>query len=229
MVSDFFQLIFMKVIITNDSLDSLLSIQISTNGGQSYSTYSVSSLKDGLTFDCSPKDLKVICDVNTLKYIQVLADGEKASSSDIDLSNYIKIKDIYVDLYENPYFNKSLTEEEINKLNELDRALYEHRNDQYYCCGKDFDPYYWSHSLALARPNTSDEFNLDYNFTNTWTSKEEIINGSNKYYNYYTINSVPFESDRGLDFDLRVRSNDGYLWDGYNFFTNARVHFIKHF
>lgn len=220
----------MKVIITNDSLDSLLSVQISTNGGQSYSTYSVSSLKDGLTFDCSPKDLKVICDVNTLKYIQVLADGEKASSSDIDLSNYIKIKDIYVDLYKNPYFNESLTEEEINKLNELDRALYEHRDDLYYCIGKDFNPNSWSQSLTLARPSSDEELRLQDNFTNTWVQKEEETHSGSHYYNYYfTINYI----DSGvldLDyFDLRVPSSAGYLWDEYNFYTNARIHFIKHF
>ena len=133
MVSDFFQLIFMKVIITNDSLDSLLSVQISTNGGQSYSTYSVSSLKDGLTFNCSPKDLKVICDVNTLKYIQVLADGEKASSSDIDLSNYIKIKDIYVDVYKNTYYgSEDLSDEERHKLSDLEQMMYNYKDYRFY-------------------------------------------------------------------------------------------------
>lgn len=216
----------MKVIITNDSLDSLLSVQISTNGGQSYSTYSVSSLKDGLTFDCSPKDLKVICDVNTLKYIQVLADGEKANSSDIDLSNYIKIKDIYVDLYKNPYFNETLTKEEIDKLNSLDNALYEHRDDQYYCIGKDFNPSSWSNSLTLARPSSDDELHLQYNFTNTWVQKNEETYTDGY---YFTINFID-SADLDLDyFDLRVLSNDGYLWDEYNFYTNARVHFIKHF
>lgn len=216
----------MKVIITNDSLDSLLSVQISTNGGQSYSTYSVSSLKDGLTFDCSPKDLKVICDVNTLKYIQVLADGEKASNSDIDLSNYIKIKDIYVDLYKNPYFNETLTEEEIGKLNSLDNALYEHRDDQYYCIGKDFDPSSWSHSLTLARPSSDVEVLWQHNFTNTWVQKNEETYTDGY---YFTINYID-SADLDLDyFDLRVLSNAGYLWDEYNFYTNARVHFIKHF
>ena len=70
----------MKVLITEDTLDSLLSIKISSDGGKTYTDYSVSSLKDGLTLDCNPSDLKVICDANTLKYIQVLADGEKLNT-----------------------------------------------------------------------------------------------------------------------------------------------------
>lgn len=220
MVSDFFQLIFMKVIITNDSLDSLLSVQISTNGGQSYSTYSVSSLKDGLTFDCSPKDLKVICDVNTLKYIQVLADGEKASSGDIDLSNYIKIKDIYVDVYENPYYGKSLTEEEVGKLPYLESSLYENRQYPYYCYGKDFEPYNWKDALVLAQPSSNNAIYRKDDFYCTWHNNDV---GS-----YYYIIKYEF-NESFLDCDLRVQSDSYYLDDNGTFFTNARVHFIKHF
>lgn len=210
----------MKVIITNDSLDSLLSVQISTNGGQSYSTYSVSSLKDGLTFDCSPKDLKVICDVNTLKYIQVLADGEKASSSDIDLSNYIKIKDIYVDVYKNPYYGKDLTEEEVDKLHSLESSLYEHRQHPYYCCGEGFEPYNWRDALVLAKPSYDYETIRKDDFYCTWHYDD---NGK-----YYYIIEYEF-NERFLDYDLRVQSSSGYLDDNGTFFTNARVHFIKHF
>lgn len=210
----------MKVIITNDSLDSLLSVQISTNGGQSYSTYSVSSLKDGLTFDCSPKDLKVICDVNTLKYIQVLADGEKASNSDIDLSNYIKIKDIYVDVYENPYYGKDLTEEEVDKLQGFESTLYGYRQHQYYCCGKDFEPYNWQNALNLAQPSTDYSTYDKDGFICTW-----MTNGNSNY--YYVIQTDFDESN--LDYDLRIASGYYYLNDNGTFFTNARVHFIKHF
>ena len=67
----------MKVLITEDTLDSLLSIKISSDGGKTYTDYSVSSLKNGITFDCSPSDLKVIYDTNILNHIKVLADGEK--------------------------------------------------------------------------------------------------------------------------------------------------------
>ena len=205
----------MKVIITNDSLDSLLSIQISTNGGQSYSTYSVSSLKDGLTFDCSPKDLKVICDVNTLKYIQVLADGEKAASN-IDLSGYLKIRDIYVDVYENPYYGKTdydyLSDEEreeIDKLSELERAIYNSRY-QYYYKSRDFNPESWSSSLRLDNGTE-----LIYSF--------HYIEYSGDCY-YYGMNGFP--SDETCF--IMVPSSQSYL-DEYAFYTNARVHFIKHF
>ena len=71
----------MKVLITEDSLDSLLSIKISSDGGKTYTDYSVSSLKNGITFDCSPSDLKVIYDTNILNHIKVLADGEKLNIS----------------------------------------------------------------------------------------------------------------------------------------------------
>ena len=209
----------MKVLITEDTLDSLLSIKISSDGGKTYTDYSVSSLKDGLAFDCSPKDLKVICDVNTLKYIQVLADGEKASSSDIDLSNYIKIKDIYVDVYENPYYGKDLTEEEAEKLQPLERQLYMHKEHQYYCCGnKDFEPYNWQDALKLVKSSENYETYSKETFTNSWD-----LYDNNSYYYFNDFD------ESVLDYDLRIVSNRHYLNDNGTFFTNARVHFIKHF
>ena len=169
-VSDIFQLIDMKVLITKDQLDSLLSIKISSDGGKTYTDYNVSSLKNGgITFDCNPNDLKVICDANVLKYIQVLADGEKASSSDIDLRNYRKIKAIYVDVYENPYYGKDLTQEEVDKLQGLESILYEYKQYQYYCCGKDFEPYHWQSSLRLVKPSENYATYRKEDFINTWT------------------------------------------------------------
>lgn len=211
----------MKVLITEDSLDSLLSIKISQDGGKTYTDYSVSSLKNGgITFDCSPNNLKVICDANVLKYIQVLADGEK-STSNVDLSNYIKIKDIYVDVYENPYYGKDLTEEEVNKLQGLESILYDYKYLRYYGCGKDFEPYNWQNSLVLVKPSENYATYRKEDFTNTWTSHDD------SYYTYYYV----FEYFDGsvLYYDLRIVSGDSYLDDDGTFFTNARVHFIKHF
>ena len=71
----------MKVLVIENSLDDLLNVKISVNGGQSYTDYNVSSLKNGgLTLDCNPSDLKVICDTNILNYIKVFADGEKLNA-----------------------------------------------------------------------------------------------------------------------------------------------------
>ena len=71
----------MKILITENQLDDLLNVKISVNGGHSYTDYSVSSLKNGgLTLDCNPSDLKVICDTNILNYIKVFADGEKLNA-----------------------------------------------------------------------------------------------------------------------------------------------------
>ena len=221
-VSDIFQLIDMKVLITEDSLDSLLSIKISQDGGKTYTDHSVSSLKNGgITFDCIPNNLKVICDANVLKYIQVLADGEKASSSDIDLSNFIKIKDIYVDVYENPYYGKDLTQEEVDKLQGLESKLYEYKQYQYYCCGKDFEPYRWQ-DLRLVKPSENYTTYRKEDFINTWTSND------NSYYNYYYVIKSDFDGSV-LYYDLRIASSRCYLDDNGSFFTNARVHFIKHF
>ena len=212
----------MKVLITEDSLDSLLSIKISQDGGKTYTDYSVSSLKNGgITFDCNPNDLKVICGANVLKYIQVLADGEKASSSDIDLSNYIKIKDIYVDVYENPYYGKDLTQEEVDKLQGLEMKLYEYKQYQYYCCGKDFEPSNWQ-DLRLVKPSEDYEAYIKEDFISTWWPHEDL------YYNYYYVIKSDFDGSV-LYYDLRIASSDYYLNRDGAFFTNARVHFIKHF
>ena len=77
----------MKVLVIENSLDDLLNVKISVNGGQSYTDYNVSSLKnDGLTLDCNPSDLKVICDTNILNYIKVFADGEKLNTGSSGVS-----------------------------------------------------------------------------------------------------------------------------------------------
>lgn len=203
----------MKVIITEDSLDSLLSVKISTDGGKSYSNYSVNSLKSGLTFDCSPKDLKVICDGNTLKYIQVLADGEKAASN-IDLSGYLKIRDIYVDVYKNPYYGKTdydylsdEEKEEIDKLSGPEQAIYNSRY-QYYYKSRDFNPSNWDYGLRLDNGTELNSFHY--------------ITSTDDY--YYGMNDFP----SGGTYFIMVPSGQSYL-DSDAFYTNARVHFIKHF
>ena len=212
----------MKVLITEDSLDSLLSIKISSDGGKTYTDHSVSSLKNGgITFDCSPNDLKVICDANVLKYIQVLADGEKLTSN-IDLSDYIKFKDIYVDVYENPYYDKDLTEEEVNKLQGLESKLYEYKQYQHYCCGKDFSPYHWQNALKLVKPSNNYTTYGKEDFINTWVADD------NSYYNYYYVILSDFDGSV-LYYDLRIVSDNYYLDDDGAFFTNARIRFIKHF
>lgn len=77
----------MKILILENSLDDLLNVKISVNGGQSYTDYEVSSLKNGgLTLDCNPSDLKVICDTNILNYIKVFADGEKLNTGSGSIS-----------------------------------------------------------------------------------------------------------------------------------------------
>ena len=211
----------MKVLITEDSLDSLLSIKISQDGGKTYTDHSVSSLKNGgITFDCSPNDLKVICDANVLKYIQVLADGEK-STSNVDLSDYLKYRDIYVDVYKNPYYGKDLTQEEVDKLQGLENTLYDYKRHQYYCCGKDFEPDSWQNSLRLVKPSEN---------YGTY-SRDDFINARvphDSYPNYYYVIQSDFDGSV-LYYDLRIVSSRSYLTDGGTFFTNARVHFIKHF
>ena len=83
-VSDFFQLIDMKVLITEDTLDSLLSIKISSDGGKTYTDYSVSSLKNGITFInpvdkngcyvCGPWEGRLVTDpeleIDIIKYLK---------------------------------------------------------------------------------------------------------------------------------------------------------------
>ncbi len=211
----------MKVLITEDSLDSLLSVKISADGGNSYTDYSVSSLKSGLTFDCSPKDLKVICDGNTLKYIQVLANGEKAVSSDIDLSNYLKYKDITVDVYKNPYYgSEDLSDEEINKLSDLENRLYKSKNYEYYCEDTDgyFMPTKWSDDVHLYDKDTDgtaiDPHNFYYDYQ-----------GNNIYFIDNSITYLKYE----FWYNLVVTDDYGYMYDNQWFYTNARIRFIKHF
>lgn len=79
----------MKILTLENSLDDLLNVKISVNGGQSYTDYNVSSLKNGgLTLDCNPSDLKVICDTNILNYIKVFADGEKLNAGSGGVNTY---------------------------------------------------------------------------------------------------------------------------------------------
>ena len=79
----------MKILTLENSLDDLLNVKISVNGGQSYTDYEVSSLKNGgLALDCNPSDLKVICDANILNYIKVFADGEKLNTSSGGVNTY---------------------------------------------------------------------------------------------------------------------------------------------
>ena len=227
----------MKVIITNNSLDSLLSVQISTNNGQSYSTYSVSSLKDGLTFDCSPKDLKVICDVNTLKYIQVLADGEKANNSDVDLSNYIKIKDIYFHIYENPYYYykdydylEDEEKEEIENLPYFEKALYDHKHAQYYFYFENYNGFGY-----LSRDAYIDSDDRGYNLSDFFDS-DNYIGSDDDGNSYYEFDCTSLISDRGDEVSafITVSNTSTYVNDNFDkdagiLYTNARIHFIKHF
>lgn len=215
-VSDIFQLIDMKVLITEDSLDSLLSIKISQDGGKTYTDHSVSSLKNGgITFDCSPNDLKVICDANVLKYIQVLADGEK-STSNVDLTDYIKFKDIYIDIYKNPYYRIDLTNEEVNNLSSFNRKLYEIRGySNNYLSSENFELYAF-YNMRLVSPTDGsvyDHFVNDYGgypesfvyyITNDNLEKLESF-----YYSYVKM-TQPYQNDEVIQ-------------------TNVRIHFIKHF
>lgn len=206
----------MKVLITEDTLDSLLSIKISSDGGKTYTDYSVSSLKDGLTFDCSPKDLKVICDANTLKYIQVLADGEK----NVDLSNYIKIKDVYIDVYKNPYYGVNLPQEEVNNLSEMDRTFYMYRNTySYYCSSKNFMILTLKFYTILV-PSKDDSF--------PYSSSEFFVfsaTNDKKNNNFFLDYNVSNHLERLDDFYYVDYENN----DAAVFRTNVRVHFIKHF
>ena len=205
----------MKVLITEDSLDSLLSIKISSDGGNTYTDHSVSSLKNGVTFDCSPNNLKVICDANVLKYIQVLADGEK-STSNVDLSDYIKVKDIYVDVYENPYYRIDLTDEEVNNLSSFNHLLYDIRgHSNNYLSSENFK-LYALYDMRLVSPTDGsvyDDFVYSYGgypgsfvyyITNDKLEKLESF-----YYSYVKM-TQPYQNDEVIQ-------------------TNVRIHFIKHF
>ena len=208
----------MKVLITDDQLDSLLSIKISSDGGKTYTDFNVSSLKNGVTFDCNPNDLKVICDANVLKYIQVLADGEKLTSN-VDLSDYIKFKDIYVDVYKNPYYGVTLTDDEVSKLSGLDSELYDRNHYEYYCSGNEFTPDNWDYHLKLVDSSDSNLYcDATYSF----------INGGS----VYIINDsyLPKNYLEKLDFCYLFTGDSGGYFSRYSSFcTNVRVHFIKHF
>lgn len=95
----------MKVLVIENSLDDLLNVKISVNGGQSYTDYNVSSLKNGgLTLDCNPSDLKVICDTNILNYIKVFADGEKLNTSSGGVNTYAHKVELKIDNMELDYY-----------------------------------------------------------------------------------------------------------------------------
>ena len=217
-VSDFFQLIDMKVLITEDTLDSLLSIKISSDGGKTYTDYSVSSLKNGTTFDCSPNDLKVICDANVLKYIQVLADGEK-STSNVDLSDYLKFKDIYVDVYKNPYYGvQQLPQVEVDKLSALNSFLYYRRIYEYYCSSENFMLYALRDTKLVSSTNDVPHYSSEFFYFSDGSESSnlfclekncELFQLDDSYYVYIT-KSYPYLHSEVIQ-------------------TNVRVHFIKHF
>ena len=206
----------MKVLITEDTLDSLLSIKISSDGGKTYADHSVSSLKNGgITFDCSPNDLKVICDANVLKYIQVLADGEK-STSNVDLSDYIKYIDIYIDIYKNPYYRIDLTDEEVNNLSSFNRLLYDIRgHSNNYLSSENFE-LYALYDMRLVSPTDGSVYDgFVYSYGGYprsfvyYISNDKLEKLESFYYAYIRV-SQPYQNDEVIK-------------------TNVRVHFIKHF
>lgn len=203
----------MKVLITEDTLDSLLSIKISSDGGKTYTDYSVSSLKNGITFDCSPNDLKVICDANVLKYIQVLADGEK-STSNVDLSDYINVKDIYVDVYKHPYYGVTLTDEEVSNLSDDDRMLYYYKDEKYCCSSEDICLY----ALCYTKFVSSTDGSVYDDFIRNVSSGSMIRF-------YYIINEYSEKLDDS--YYVSIELSYPYLNDEV-IQTNVRVHFIKH-
>ena len=208
----------MKVLITEDTLDSLLSIKISSDGGKTYTDYSVSSLKNGVTFDCSPNNLKVICDANVLKYIQVLADGEK-STSNVDLSDYLKIKDVYIDVYKNPYYGKDLTKEEVDNLSVNDTNFYTFRKHAYYCSSKNFDIYTLTYTSLVPSKDDSIHYISSEFFDCSTTVDSETI-----FFICYFSN-LPEILDDFYYVYFYFESDDYHAV----FRTNVRIHFIKHF
>ena len=214
-VSDFFQLIDMKVLITEDSLDSLLSIKISSDGGKTYTDHSVSSLKDnGITFDCSPNDLKVICDANVLKYIQVLADGEKLTSN-VDLNDYLKYRDIYIDIYKNPYYRIDLTDEEVSNLSSFNRLLYDIRGHaKSYLSSENFKLYVLDDMRLVSSTDGSVYDDLIFSMNSSYESRVYYISNDKlekleSFYYAYIRMSQPYMDEEVIK-------------------TNVRVHFIKH-
>ena len=213
----------MKVLITEDTLDSLLSIKISSDGGKTYTDYEVSSLKNGgLAFDCSPKDLKVICDVNTLKYIQVLADGEKATSN-VNLSDYLKYRDIYFDVYKNPYYGVNLSQEEVNNLSKNDRNFYMYRTTYaYYCSSENFTISALNFDTTLV---SSKDDSIHYSSSSFFAFYAN--DGENN--NFFLESTVSNHLEILDDFyHIYIEKSSSYLKDEV-LRTNARVHFIKHF
>ena len=205
----------MKVLITEDSLDSLLSIKISSDGGKTYTDYNVSSLKNGgITFDCNPNDLKVICDANVLKYIQVLADGYKATSN-VDLSDYLKYRDIYIDVYKNPYYGVTLTDEEVNNLSQFDRSLYYYKEYECYLSSENIRIGYLSDMKFVPSKDDSKRYDFSH------------------FFSIYGDDDFLFqEYDLSEEFDdfyyVSIEKSRPYV-DSEVFRTNVRVHFIKHF
>lgn len=204
----------MKVLITEDSLDSLLSIKISSDGGKTYTDYNVSSIKNGITFDCSPNDLKVICDANVLKYIQVLADGEK-STSNVDLSDYLKYRDVYIDVYKNPYYGVTLTDEEKNKLSGDNYWLYENRDHKCYCSSENFPAWaLYGVRLVSSTDGSVYDYSTEYNYNDhtplSYIRNEDILEKLDIFYYVYDVESRSYFNDEVIQ-------------------TNVRVHFIKHF
>ena len=97
----------MKVLVIENSLDDLLNVKISVNGGKTYTDHSVSSLKNGgLTLDCNPSDLKVICDTNILNYIKVFADGEKLNTGQCGVNTYAHKVEIKFDNFSLSYYGQ---------------------------------------------------------------------------------------------------------------------------
>lgn len=204
----------MKVLITEDSLDSLLSIKISSDGGKTYTDYNVSSLKNGgLTLDCNPNDLKVICDANVLKYIQVLADGEK-STSNVDLSDYLKYRDIYVDVYKNPYYGVTLTNDEVSNLSDFDSKLYDYNDYECYCSCENFELYAFVNLRLVSSTDGSvyDRFLFPVSGPtyNVYFIENEYLEKLDIFYYSYVIMTWPYLNDEVIQ-------------------TNVRIHFIKHF
>ena len=207
----------MKILILENSLDDLLNVKISVNGGQSYTDYEVSSLKNGgLTLDCNPSDLKVICDTNILNYIKVFADGEK-SISNVNLSDYLKYRDAYIDVYKNPYYGKDLPKEEADKLQGLESTLYENKQYQYYCSSKNFRIHALRFYTTLV-PSKDDSIHYYLNEFFDFSATDETVFINSRVSDHYT--------ERLDDFYYMYFENSA---NDAVFRSTVRVYFIKHF
>ena len=188
---------------------------ISSDGGKTCAGYDVSSLRNGgMTFDCSPNNLKVICNANVLKYIQVLADGEK-STSNVDLSDYLKYRDIYIDVYKNPYYGVTLTDDEVNNLSQFDRFLYYYKEYECYLSSENIRIDYLSDMKLVPSKDDSKRYDFSH------------------FFSIYGDDEVLFqEYDLSEEFDdfyyVSIEKSHPYV-DSEVFRTNVRVHFIKHF